>query len=250
MPIQIFLMMPEGQADRIPQSAPPSRGNMKILLVEDDRKIGSFIKKGLEEVAYPTTLANSCATAMDVFFEGDFDVVILDLGLGDGDGMDLLTAWRRQKFQTPVLILSARGNTDDKVNGLNLGADDYLAKPFSFAELLARIRSLGRRQSSQGKTLLRHGPLQMDLVSREISLDGQPLELAPREFALLEMFLQNIGRVLTRTQIIEKIWDVHFDRETNLLDVYISKLRAKLATDDSSTVKIATIRGVGYRLEK
>ncbi|MBT7982020.1 MAG: response regulator transcription factor [Akkermansiaceae bacterium] len=223
---------------------------MKILLVENDRKIGQFIKKGLEEVAYPTTLANSCATGMDAFFEGNFDVVILDLGLGDGDGMDLLAAWRHQKFQTPVLILSARGDINDKVNGLNLGADDYLAKPFSFAELLARIRSLGRRQSGQSKTLLRHGSLQMDLISREISLDGQSLELTPREFALLEMFLQNIGRVLTRTQIIEKIWDVYFDMETNLLDVYISKLRTKLVSDDSDTVKITTIRGVGYRFEK
>jgi DNA-binding response OmpR family regulator len=221
---------------------------MKILLVEDDRKIGKFVQNGFEEVGYPTIWVSSYTSGMDAFYEGTFDVVVLDLGLNDGDGLDLLSAWRKQKETTPVLILSARGDTNDKVQGLNLGADDYLSKPFSFAELLARVRSLGRRMAGAGKTVLAHGSLKLDLVSREVTIGSQALDLSPREFSLLELFLKNTGRVLTRTQIQESVWDVHFDMETNLLDVYISRLRSKLSGPDP--VHITTVRGVGYRMDK
>ena len=220
---------------------------MKVLVVEDDRKLGQFIRKGLEEAAYSTTLVRDCAQARDALAESHHDIIILDLGLPDGSGLDLLREWRQSRFQTPILILSARGSVEDKITGLNLGADDYLPKPFSFDELLARVRSLARRGTPQRTTLLEHGPLRMDLVSREVTLDGKPVLLTQREYALLELFLHNVGRVLTRTQIAERIWDCHFDMETNLIDVYVRRIRSKLQKDPDST--ILTVRGVGYMFQ-
>ena len=217
---------------------------MKVLVVEDERKLGQFIRKGLEEAAYSVSLVADCKTARDALCETEYDVIILDLGLPDGSGLDLLREWRASKFANHILILSARGSVDDRIKGLNLGADDYLAKPFSFDELLARVRSLSRRQSRQRTTLLQHGNIRMDLVSREVTVGEKAVYLTQREYALLEIFLQNIGRVLTRTQIAEKIWDCHFDMETNLIDVYVRKLRAKLGADAA----ITTVRGVGYSM--
>lgn len=219
---------------------------MKVLVVEDERKLGQFIRKGLEEAAYSVTLVSECKSARDALCESEYDVIVLDLGLPDGSGLDLLREWRASKFGNHILILSARGSVDDRIKGLNLGADDYLAKPFSFDELLARVRSLSRRQSRQRTTLLQHGNIRMDLVTREVTFAGKPVYLTQREYALLEIFLQNVGRVLTRTQIAEKIWDCHFDMETNLIDVYIRKLRNKLGSDANSP--IMTIRGVGYSM--
>jgi DNA-binding response OmpR family regulator len=219
---------------------------MKVLVVEDERKLGQFIRKGLEEAAYSVTLAPDCHRARDALCESEYDLIILDLGLPDGSGLDLLREWRESKFANQILILSARGSVEDRIKGLNLGADDYLGKPFSFDELLARVRSLTRRHSRQRTTVLQHGPIRMDLVSREVTLDGKSIYLTQREYALLEIFLQNVGRVLTRTQIAEKIWDCHFDMETNLIDVYVRKLRSKLSSD--STGLINTVRGVGYTM--
>lgn len=219
---------------------------MKVLVVEDERKLGQFIRNGLEEAAYSVTLASDCRSARDALAESDFDLIILDLGLPDGSGLDLLREWRGLKFTNQILVLSARGSVDDKIKGLNLGADDYLGKPFSFDELLARVRSLTRRQTRQRSTVLQHGPIRMDLVSRDVTVDGKPVYLTQREYALLEILLQNNGRVLTRTQIAEKIWDCHFDMETNLIDVYVRRLRAKLGGDASPM--ITTVRGVGYSL--
>ncbi|MGZ8898550.1 MAG: response regulator transcription factor [Limisphaerales bacterium] len=219
---------------------------MKVLVVEDERKLGQFVRKGLEEAAYSVTLVSDCKTARDALCESEYDVIILDLGLPDGSGLDLLREWRESRFANHILILSARGSVDDRVKGLNLGADDYLAKPFSFGELLARVRSLGRRQARQRTTVLQHGTLRMDLVSREVTVNGKAVYLTQREYSLLEIFLQNVGRVLTRTQIAEKIWDCHFDMETNLIDVYVRKLRGKLGTESNSP--ISTIRGVGYSM--
>lgn len=218
---------------------------MKVLVVEDDRKLGQFIRKGLEEAAYSVTLAPDCRTARGLSCEAEYDLIILDLGLPDGSGLDLLREWRESRFANQIMILSARGSVDDKIKGLNLGADDYLPKPFSFDELLARARSLTRRHSRQRTAVLAHGPIRMDLVSREVTVDGKPIYLTQREYALLEIFLQNAGRVLTRTQIAEKIWDCHFDMETNLIDVYVRKLRAKLNNAHSL---INTVRGVGYSM--
>lgn len=220
---------------------------MKILLVEDDRKIGQFVKKGLEEVSYTAVWARNRHDAHEAVAESQFDVIILDIGLPDGNGLQLLTEWREKNLATSVLILSARHEVDDKITGLNLGADDYLSKPFSFGELLARLRSLARRQAGQKKTILEYRGIQLDLLTRQVTLDSAPVQLTVREFALLEFFLQNPTRVLTRTQISEKIWDCHFDMETNLVDVYVAKLRCKLRRASDTEPLFQSVRGVGYK---
>lgn len=221
---------------------------MKILLVEDDRKIGQFVKKGLEEVSYACAWVRSRQEAREAVEDNLYDVIILDIGLPDGSGLQLLTDWREKNLPAQVLILSARHEVDDKIAGLNLGADDYLTKPFSFGELLARLRSLVRRHGGQKKTVLEHRGVRLDLLKREAMLDGVPVTLTQREFALLEYFLQNPARVLTRTQIAEKIWDCHFDMETNLVDVYVAKLRGKLKRPGELDPLFHSVRGVGYKL--
>ncbi len=225
-----------------------TRHGMNILLVEDDRKIGQFVKRGLEEVSYSTTWVRTCQEARETMAEGQFDAVILDIGLPDGSGLHLLTEWREQVLDVQVLVLSARHEVDDRIAGLNLGADDYLAKPFSFGELLARLRCLVRRHTGQKKTVLQYRGVQLDLLKRVVTLDDVPVFLTQREFALLEYFLRNPSRVLTRTQIVEKIWDCHFDMESNLVDVYVAKLRAKLRRADESESLFQSVRGVGYKL--
>lgn len=221
---------------------------MKVLLVEDDRKLGQFVCNGLEEVAYATEWVRNCAEARHAARTGSYDVVILDIGLPDGNGLELLTEWRQRQFSTYVLILSARHEVEDRIAGLNLGADDYLAKPFSFGELLARIRSLVRRNGTNKKTVLEHRGIRMNLLTREVTLDHAPVRLTQREFALMEFFLGHPGRVLTRTQIAEKIWDSHFDMETNLVDVYVAKLRNKFRRPAENEPLFQTLRGVGYKL--
>lgn len=222
---------------------------MKVLIVEDERKLGQFVQKGLQEAAYTAHLVGTCREAEDALAESHYDAIILDIGLPDGSGLDLLGRWRRAGFHEPVLILSARGQVEDRVAGLNLGADDYLPKPFSFDEVLARLRSLLRRDSKQKQTRLQHAGITMDLLSRKVTAAGRPVELTGREFALLELFLSHAGRVLTRTQIAERIWDAHFDTETNLIDVYVKKLRSKLPPPSGGAEPlIRTVRGVGYML--
>jgi len=220
---------------------------MKILVVEDQKRLGQFLKKGLSEHSHTVTWAQNCREARDALCETHYDGIILDLGLPDGDGLDLLREWRKSGFNEPVLILSARDAVQDRVRGLDLGADDYLPKPFSLEELLARIRSLLRRQATSKETVLERRGLRMDLLARTVTLDGQLVEMTSREFALLEVFLQNAGRVLPRTLICEKIWESHYDIDTNLLDVYMSKLRMKLETDPAKPL-FKTLRGVGYQL--
>lgn len=221
---------------------------MKILVVEDERKLGQFIQKGLQEAAYTATLVGTCAAAEDALAESHYDAIVLDIGLPDGSGLDVLRRWRQAGFSEPVVILSARGQVDDRITGLNLGADDYLPKPFSFDELLARLRSLLRRESKQKRTRYEHAGIGMDLLSRKVTAAGQPVDLTGREFALLELFLANPGRVLTRTQIAERIWETSFDSETNLIDVYVKKLRTKLPNGPDGTPLIRTVRGTGYVL--
>jgi DNA-binding response OmpR family regulator len=220
---------------------------MKILIVEDKRRVGRFVEKALAEQHYVVRLAESCAAARDALAESPYDVLVLDLGLPDGDGLDLLREWRRTGIETPVLILSARDAVEDRIQGLNLGADDYLPKPFSVDELIARVRSLLRRQSASKTTLLTYGPIRLDLLSHAVTCDGTKVDLTNREFALLELFLQNPSRLLTRTFIAERVWDASYDLETNLIDVYVRRLRRKLETTPDRLL-FKTVRGSGYQL--
>lgn len=218
---------------------------MKILIVEDQRRLGQFLKKSLTERTYTVTWVQSCREARDALCETSYDVIVLDLGLPDGDGLALLQEWRKGGFNEPVLILSARDAVQDRIKGLDLGADDYLPKPFSLEELHARVRSLLRRQVAVKETVLEHRGIRMDLLGRVVTQEGRPVELTSREFALLEIFMHNPGRILTRTLISEKIWESHYDVDTNLLDVYMSKLRSKLETSPEKPL-FKTVRGVGY----
>lgn len=220
---------------------------MKILLVEDQVRLGQFTKKGLLENGFTVTLAGNCAEAADALCETGYDVVVLDLGLPDGDGMDLLRTWRQGGFKEAVIILSARDAVQDRIKGLNQGADDYLAKPFSMEELVARVRSLVRRQSANKEATLHHRDIKLDVLERVVWVKQSPLELTNREFALLETFMRNPGRTLTRSLICEKIWEAHYDMNANLLDVYMSKLRAKIETMLGRPA-FKTVRGVGYQL--
>ena len=221
---------------------------MKVLIVEDQTRLGQFLKQGMTESRYTVALARTCAEANDAMAETEFDVVVLDLGLPDGDGLDLLRGWRRNGFNAPVLILSARDTVEDRITGLDIGADDYLPKPFSLEELQARVRSLVRRQAAVKNAVLEHNGIELDLLAHTVKLNGAPVELTNREYALLEVFMHNRGRILPRTLIAEKIWASHYDVDTNLLDVYMSRLRSKLETAAGRTL-FKTVRGVGYQLQ-
>jgi DNA-binding response OmpR family regulator len=220
---------------------------MKVLVVEDERRLGEFLKQALTECRYTASWVRTRKEAADALAETPFDVIVLDLSLPDGDGLELLRQWRTSGFNEPVLILSARDSMEDRVKGLDLGADDYLPKPFSLEELLARIRSLVRRQSTVKQTLLEHAGIRLDLLGHTVQVNGQPVDLTSREYALLEIFMQNHGRILPRTLITDKIWASSYDVDTNLLDVYMSRLRAKLETVSGKPL-FKTVRGVGYQL--
>ena len=220
---------------------------MKVLIVEDEPRMGAFIAKALAEQSYTVQLVRTCAAARDALAEAPVGAVVLDLGLPDGDGLELLRQWRAAGFNEPVLILSARDAREDRVAGLDLGADDYLPKPFGMDELLARLRSLLRRQAGVKTTVLAHGDLRVDLLARTVTHRGQRVVLTNREFALVELFLQNPGRVLTRTFIAEHVWQASYDLGTNLIDVYVRRIRQKLETPGEKPF-IQTVRGMGYQL--
>ncbi len=220
---------------------------MKVLIVEDERRVGQFISRGLEEMAYSTTWVRTCQEARDALADSPHDVIVLDLGLPDGDGLELLREWRSLGFNEPVVILSARDAVQDRIKGLNLGADDYLAKPFSFEELLARIRSLVRRHGGKKATVFEHRGIKMDLLARTVHRNNQKIDLTAREFSLLELFMQNQGRVLTRTMISEKIWETQDDLDANLIDVYMRRLRKKIEVSSDDPI-FKTLRGVGYEM--
>ena len=229
---------------------------MNILIIEDERKVGEFIVRALEENKHSAHLVGACEEARNAFDDVSYDTVILDLGLPDGDGLDLLRAWRAAGNTVPVLILSARDTIMDRIRGLDIGADDYLPKPFSVEEMLARMRSLLRRHASAAAparpTVYEHAGIKLDLLSRTVTCNGKHVELTNREFSLLELFMKNIGSVLTRTLIAEKIWDASYDLETNLIDVYVRRIRQKLEKHANASsparFSIKTIRGAGYQM--
>jgi two-component system, OmpR family, response regulator len=220
--------------------------SMRVLVVEDDEKIGSFVIKGLKQNGYAVDQASDGEHGLDLASAINYDLVILDLMLPKLDGLSLLRRMRQEKIRTPVLILSARANVDDRVRGLQVGGDDYLTKPFAFSELLARVQALIRRANQIAEqTQLSVADLTMNVVTREVTRGGQRIDLHPREFSLLEFLLQHAGRPVTKTMILEHIWDFHFDPQTNVVDVLMHRLRAKV--DKNFPVKlIHTIRGVGY----
>ena len=223
---------------------------MRLLLVEDELDIQSFLKRSLEEAGYEVEAAADGKTAQRLAIEGPFDILIVDLGLPDIDGISLILRLRQLGVRAPVLILSARRSVDDRVHGLEQGGDDYLTKPFALAELLARLRNLLKRNASSGNeaTRLRVLDLELDLLRREASRGGQMLQLTPQEFVLLEYFCRNAGRVVTRSMILDKVWGMRIQPDTNVVDVHIYRLRGKV--DGKGQVPlIRTLRGVGYVLK-
>jgi len=219
---------------------------MRILLIEDEKRIAAFVTRGLEESGYSVDCAESGQEGLARLGQAAFDLLILDLMLPDMDGLVVLEKVRNRNPTLPVLILSARGSLDDRVEGLDLGADDYLVKPFAFVELLARVRALLRRGQSLPERL-QAGDLVLDSLRRKVSRGGVPIDLAPKEFAILEYLLRNKGRVLSRTMIVEHVWETDYSGLTNIVDVYIRHLRSKI--DDPWPEKlIKTVRGMGYMI--
>ena len=221
---------------------------MRILLVEDEKKVASFIKKGLEEEGYAVDLASDGETGLMMGLDGVHDLIILDINLPKKDGLSVLASLRKKKITTPVLLLTVRTAIEDKVIGLDTGADDYLTKPFAFQELLARVRALLRRKTDAEPPLLKVDDLTLDPARRLVFRGEVKIELTNKEFALLDYFMRNPDRVLTRTMIAEHVWDYDFDPMTNVIDVYVNYLRKKIDSGRQPKL-IQTVRGVGYVLK-
>jgi len=222
---------------------------MRILLVEDDKDVAGFVLKGLREAGHVVEHVANGRDGLFMAASENFDAIILDRMLPGGvDGLRILETLRTQKNQTPVLILSALAHVDERVRGLKAGGDDYLTKPFSFAELLARVEALTRRAKGEGpQTKLVVGDLEMDLLSRTVRRAGQKIDLQPREFRLLEYLMRHAGQVVTRTMLLEGVWDYHFDPQTNVIDVHVSRLRQKVDKPFPTSL-IQTVRNAGYML--
>ena len=222
---------------------------MKILVVEDEPKTGDYVKQGLSEAGFVVDLARNGLDGLHLALSEAYDLAILDVMLPGIDGWQILQGVRRAGKEMPVMFLTARGQVDDRVRGLELGADDYLVKPFAFAELLARVRTLLRRGSKGKETeILRVADLELDLLRRRVLRAGQRIDLTAKEFALLELLLRRCGEVLPRSLIASQVWDMNFDSDTNVVEVAIRRLRAKV-DDDFSPKLIRTVRGMGYVLE-
>jgi heavy metal response regulator len=220
---------------------------MRILVVEDEKRIADFLCRGLQGAGYAVDPASTGGVALEHIHSTDYDLVILDLMLPDMDGLQVLEKIRNRKAGPPVLILSARGALDDRVKGLEAGADDYLTKPFAFVEFLARVRALLRRGQPTPEKL-QVADLALDAIRRKVVRSGETIELAPKEFGILEYMMRNRGRPLSRTMIVEHVWDMDYDGLTNIVDVYIRHLRSKI--DDRFQQKlIQTVRGIGYMID-
>lgn len=220
---------------------------MRILLVEDERKVASFIARALRENTYAVDVAETGEKALEMGTDVHYDAILLDVRLPGMSGLEVCRELRQRGVESPVLVLTARGLTEQKVEGLDAGADDYLTKPFVLAELLARVRALVRRGFHSGNAKLSYADLSLDRHRRRATLGREVIPLTSKEFALLELFLLRAPELVTRSEIVEHVWDCHFDSETNLVEVYINRLRKKL--EEGQSVKmIHTVRGVGYRL--
>ncbi len=223
---------------------------MRILVVEDERKVANFIKHGLEEERYIVETAQDGITGLEMAMNNQFDAILLDVMLPGKDGFSVLSELRNVGIATPILMLTARGTTEDKVQGLDLGADDYLPKPFSFDELVARLRSILRRSSPEKSTKLRCGDLMLDTVAHVAYRFDVEIELTTKEYALMEYLIRNKNRILSRSTITQHVWKHNFDPESNIIDVYIKRLRMKIEKEDGTRPLIQSIRGVGYRLRE
>lgn len=224
--------------------------SMRILIVEDERKVAQFLQKGFQAESFTVDIAFDGQSGLRLAQMEDYDAIILDVMLPGKSGIQILTSLRESKIATPVLMLSAKSDIEDRVEGLNLGADDYLPKPFAFSEVLARIRAIVRRKSADVMaSFLTVADLRMDLLARRVERAGKDIPLTNKEFELLEYLLRNRGRVLSRIILMEHIWDINFDSETNIVDVVINRLRRKIE-DGFSSKLIHTVRGVGYALKE
>ncbi len=222
---------------------------MKILIVEDEKKVASFIKKGLEEEYYAVDVAYDGREGLRLALVEDYDLMIMDVMLPVKDGFTLVKELRSEKIATPILLLTAKDTIENKVEGLDSGADDYLTKPFAFEELLARIRALLRRKEGSKTLLLKAGDLELDTQSHKVSRSGIEITLTPKEYSILEYLLRNKNHVVSRTLLSEHVYDYHFDTDTNVIDVYINKLRNKIDKHFDNPL-LHTIRGVGYILKE
>ena len=223
---------------------------MRILIVEDDKKIASFIEKGLKAAGFAVDHAADGEEGLDLALTEPYDAAIVDLMLPKRDGLSVIETLRREKINTPVIILSAKGSIDDRVKGLQIGSDDYLTKPFAFSELLARVQALIRRSTGAAEpTRLTVGDLSMDLLTRDVIRNDKKIDLQPLEFSLLEYLMRNAGRVVSKTMIMEHVWDYNFDPQTNVVEARVCRLRDKIDKGYPEKL-IHTIRGAGYVLKK
>jgi two-component system OmpR family response regulator len=221
---------------------------MRILIAEDDRETAEFIQRGLSELGHNVLVTKDGPDALHLLLVEEFDLAILDRMLPRLDGLTVVRRTRAAKVETPVLLLTALGRIQDRVDGLDAGADDYLVKPFAFSELAARVNALARRKPAQPQpTSIEHCGIFVDLLKREVQRDGHPIQLQPLEFRILEELMREAGRVVTRTMMLERVWNYHFDPQTNIVDTHISRLRAKL-NEGGRPDAIETVRGAGYRM--
>ncbi|HEY3800837.1 MAG TPA: response regulator transcription factor [Caulobacteraceae bacterium] len=222
---------------------------MRLLIVEDDAEASEAMSRGLSEAGHACVVAGDGEAGFNAAHDGQYDVMVVDRMMPKLDGITMVEMLRREGDQTPVLFLSAMGEISHRVEGLKAGGDDYLVKPYAFAELIARVEALARRRETGSvQTLLRVGDLEMDLIGRAVRRRGQEIDLQPREFQLLEFLMRHAGQSVTRTMLLEKVWEYHFDPQTNVIDVHISRLRSKIDKGFDRPM-LQTVRGAGYRLD-